>query len=129
MSGNQNLNKSVFAGQKSKVMNPNSYALSSSSNSNKKIGSNSKKNVPVGSCGGKSMSTLNKKNWDYRSMNLMENLMPEYLKDIFSQELRLIKEAFFIFIVFEAFPMPTFDIIFKFLLGLPSTTKSENPDP
>ena len=62
-------------------------------------------------------------------MNLMENLMPEYLKDIFSQELRLIKEAFFIFIFFEAFPMPTFDIIFKFLLGLPSTTKSENPDP
>ena len=64
-------------------------------------------------------------------MNLMENLMPKYLKDIFSQELRLIKEAFliYIFFFFEAFPMPTFDIIFKFLLGLPSTTKSENPDP
>ena len=59
MSGNQNSSKnSVFAGQKTKVMSAGSYAMSS--NSTKKFGNNTK-SVPVGSCGGKSMTGLKKK--------------------------------------------------------------------
>lgn len=61
MSGSQSLNnKSVFAGQKSKVMGSSSYALSSSSSS-KKSGNNTKMALPTGSCGGKSMTSFKRK--------------------------------------------------------------------